>query len=170
LSFTDTKEGEKMKIIQSSAITALGLMGLLLSGCATLGPVYKPEQSVPSDKGTVYIYRESKMVGAAIGYTVSANGTPVAKLSSGSYFVYHALPDEVAFSAQTEAKTSVTIDIKAGEVYYLKGTVGMGVLVGHPHLVLVSADVGQSEITACKLVPEGPLSVASAPVADLKQK
>jgi hypothetical protein len=47
----------------------------------------------------------------------------------------------------------VTIDAKAGQTYYIKGTVGVGVFIGHPHLVVVSGDVGAKEIAACKLVP-----------------
>jgi hypothetical protein len=78
---------------------------------------------VPADKGTVYICRDAKFVGRAVSYTVSANGVPLAKLSAGSYF-YHPTPGEVAFTAQTEAKTSVTADVKGGEVYYMKGSVG----------------------------------------------
>jgi Protein of unknown function (DUF2846) len=138
---------------------------LLLAGCATLGPTYAPEQVVPADKGTVYIYRDPKFVGGAVSYTVSANSVPLAKLSAGSYFVYHPAAGEVEFSAQTEAKTSVTADIKSGEVYYIKGTVGIGVFVGHPHLVLVPRDVGEKEITGCKLVPGAPSDEAAATAA-----
>jgi hypothetical protein len=159
-----------MNTLRPSAFTALVLTGFLVSGCATLGPAFKPEQSLPSDKGTVYIYRESKMIGGAVSYTVSANGMPLAKLSSGSYFVYHAVPGEVEFSAQTEAKTSVTIDIRAGEAYYVKGSVGMGVFIGHPHLLLVSSDIGQKEIAECKLVPGAPSDAAAVAAADRKQR
>jgi len=159
-----------MKTIRPTAFTSLALTGLVLSGCATLGPAFKPEQYSPGDKGTVYIYRESKMIGGAVSYTVHANGMPLAKLSSGSYFVYHAAPGEVEFSAQTEAKTSVTVDVKAGEVYYVKGSVGMGVFVGYPHLLLVSSGVGEKEIVECKLVPGAPSDAAAVAAADRRQK
>ena len=69
-----------------------------------------------------------------MAYTVRANGADIAKLPAKGYFVYSAMPGEVEFSAQTEAKTSVTIDAKAGETYFVKGTVGLGVFVGHPAL------------------------------------
>jgi hypothetical protein len=156
-----------MKILRPSAMTFFALAALLLAGCATLGPAYMPEQAAPADKATVYIYRDSKFVGGAVSYTVSGNGTPLAKLSSGSYFVYHAPPGEVEFTAQTEAKTSVTVDVKAGEVYYVKGTVGWGVFVGHPHLMLVTSEVGEKEIVACKLAP-GSASDPSVAVAETK--
>jgi Protein of unknown function (DUF2846) len=132
---------------------ALGAVTVLLNGCATLGSTYTPDASAPKDKATVYVYRTSGFGGAAISYTVSVNGTEISSLPSGGYFVYYAAPGENEFTAKTEAKTSVTVDAKAGETYFVKGTIGMGVLVGHPHLTAVANDVGTKEIATCKLVP-----------------
>ena len=125
----------------------------LLAGCATLGPQYTPDTEAPKDKAIVYVYRESSVFGGGLVYQVHAKGVPVSPLPSGGYFVYYATPGEVEFSAKTEARTSVTIDAKMGEVYYVKGTVSFGVFVGHPHLTLVSQDVGAKEIAGCRLVP-----------------
>ena len=139
--------------------TRLGIMltisglSLLSAGCATLGSAYTPDSNAPKDKATVYVYRPSGMGGAAISYTVAVNGVDASSLPSGGYFVYYAKPGENEFSAKTEAKTSVTVDAKAGETYYVKGTIGMGVFVGHPHLLQVAGDVGSQEIVKCKLVP-----------------
>jgi hypothetical protein len=143
-----------MKSMKAMGIAlTLGAVTVLSSGCATLGSAYTPDNHAPKDKATVYVYRPSGFGGAAISYTVSVNGTEVLPLSSGSYFVYYAGPGENEFTAKTEAKTSVTVDIKAGETYYVKGSMGMGVFVGHPHLTQVTNDVGAKEIAACKLVP-----------------
>jgi hypothetical protein len=123
------------------------------AGCATLGSTYTPVSNAPKDKATVYVYRQSAFGGGAVSYTIAANGVDVASLPSGGYFVYYATPGETEFSAKTEAKTSVTVDAKAGQTYYVKGTVGMGVFVGHPHLLQVTNDVRSQEIVKCKLVP-----------------
>jgi hypothetical protein len=133
---------------------------LFSAGCATLGPAYTPDSGAPKDKATVYVYRSSAMAGGAISYKVAVNGVDVSSLPSGGYFVSYVKAGENEISAKTEAKTSVTIDAKAGQSYYVKGTLGMGVLVGHPHLVEVSSDVGSKEIAKCKLVP--PASTAAA--------
>lgn len=61
---------------------------------------------------------------------------------------------EVEFWAKTESKSAVTIDVKTGQAYYLNGTVGAGILVGRPHLMVVSEEVGQKEISEYKLIPE----------------
>lgn len=135
------------------AALAVGAMTTLMSGCATLGSAYTPDSNAPKDKGTVYVYRPKAFGGGGISYTVSANGTEVSSLPSGGYFVYYAAPGETEFSAKTEAKTSVTLDVKPGQTYYVQGTIGMGVFVGHPHLTQVGNDVGAKEIVSCKLVP-----------------
>ena len=146
--------------------TRLGLMiavsgmSLLSSGCATLGSTYTPVSNAPKDKATVYVYRQPAFSGGAVSYTVAVNGVDVSSLPSGGYFVYYANPGETEFAAKTEAKTSVTVDAKAGQTYYVKGTVGMGVFVGHPHLLEVTSDVGSQEIVKCKLVPPATATAA----------
>ena len=125
---------------------------LLLSGCATLGAQYSAAGAAPPNRATVYVYRPGAMA-PAVSPTVSANGVPLVELPAHGYFVYYAAPGELELAEHTEAKTSVTLDVKAGETYYVKGTVGMGFFVGHPHLVLVDKDTGEKEIKDCKLVP-----------------
>lgn len=126
---------------------------LLLAACAATGPRFESEAAPPEGRATVYIYRQSGFVGGGVAYTVSANGVEIAALPAGGYFVYHAAPGEVEFTARTEAKTSVTIDARPGTTYYIKGTIGVGVFVGHPHLTVVPDDVGAKEIVECSLVP-----------------
>lgn len=92
-------------------------------------------------------------MGAAIAPTVTANKVPVLTLPPGGYFAIRALPGELTLEQHTEATTSVTLDVKAGETYYVRGSIGMGFFVGHPHLVVVSKSEGESEIKVCKAVP-----------------
>ncbi len=154
----------RRKIIAVTLMAGLGL----LSGCATLGPAYKPESQSQADKATIYVYREASLFGGGMTYMVSANGVPIASLPAGGYFVYHAPPGKVQLSAKSEAATSVTVEANAGEVYYVKGTVGLGILVGRPHLKLVSKEVGEKEIASCKLVPES-MTASAQTSADFAQ-
>ncbi len=104
--------------------------------------------------GLVYIYRPSSFVGGGVSYDVKVGETVITTLYSGGYYPYFAKPGELELWAKTEAKSAVTLDVKAGEVYYVKGTVGVGFLVGRPHLIVVPASVGEKEIAECKLIPE----------------
>jgi hypothetical protein len=126
---------------------------MLLAGCATLGPKFEAAQAIPADKAVIYVYRESGIVGGGVAYMVRVNDADVSTLPAGGYFVYLATPGELEFSAKTEARTSVTLDAKAGQTYYIKGTIGVGLFVGHPHLTVVSNEIGAAEITNCSLVP-----------------
>lgn len=129
------------------------LVVLLVAGCTTTGPQFEAATGVPADRALVYVYREAGFVGGGLAYMVRANDVEISTLPAGGYFVYHAVPGEIEFSAKTEARTSVTIDAETGKTYYIKGTVGVGVFVGHPHLTVVPNDVGAKEIAECKLVP-----------------
>jgi hypothetical protein len=124
-------------------------------GCApTLGDVYKKVETLPSAKALVYIYRPSGIMGGAVYYDVKANGKVVTTLYRGSYYPYVTDPGEIEFSAKTEASDEVTIDAKANQTYFLRGSVGLGFFVGHPHLTVVSAEQAETEIFDCKLAPE----------------
>lgn len=150
-----------MKVLAKLCATLPAL--LLLAACAATGPRFESEAAPPEGRATVYIYRESGFVGSGVAYTVSADGVEIAALPAGGYFVYHAAPGEVEFTARTEAKTSVTIDAKAGAAYYIKGTIGVGFFVGHPHLTVVPNDVGAKEIAECNLVPGANTEGAAGP-------
>jgi len=127
------------------------LIGFLpLLGCAA-GPAFTKIEKIPEDAGLVYIYRPGSAFGAAVSYDVKANGIPVTRLTPGGYYPHFAKPGETEFSAKTESTSSITLDVKAGQTYYVKGTVGVGILVGRPHLVLVPAEIGEKEIVKCKL-------------------
>jgi hypothetical protein len=132
-------------------LLTLAVIGLLLGGCAS-GPRFTPDTAGRPDRGTVYVYRPGAF-GAAVRPNVTANGVVLGELQAQGYFVYHAAPGELELTAKTEATSSVTVDVKGGQTYYVKGSIGMGFFVGHPHLVIVSNDVGEKEIVECKLVP-----------------
>ncbi|OHD74123.1 MAG: hypothetical protein A2V99_15225 [Spirochaetes bacterium RBG_16_67_19] len=140
-----------MKVLRS-ILLALGLLAAL-AGCASLGPPFQPLASVPSGKAVVYFYRPSSFVGSAVSFTVNAGELPIISLSNGGYFPYIAAPGRISFWAKTEAESFVIIDVEPGLEYYLKGTVGMGILVGRPKLEQVPAAMGRLEILDCKLIP-----------------
>jgi hypothetical protein len=142
---------EAMKLLRA-ILLALGLLAALAS-CATLGPPFQPLASIPSGKAVVYIYRPPKLVGSAISFTVNAGELPVITLSNGGYFPYIAEPGRISFWAKTETTSFVIIDVAAGTEYFLKGTIGVGILVGRPQLEQVHPTLGRLEILDCKLLP-----------------
>ncbi len=143
---------------QTRKLQFAGLMFLagafLLSSCATLGPVYQKADRMPDNTGLVYFYRPGGFIGSAVSYNIkTGDNNVITTLHSGGYFPYFSPPGEVEFWAKTESRSSVTLDVKKGQVYYVKGTVGIGFLVGRPHLIVIPNDVGEKEIVDCKLIP-----------------
>jgi hypothetical protein len=145
-------------LIRNAIVVGSLLLLTLLSGCANLGPVYTKVDMVPPNKGLVYIYRPGSFVGGGISYDVKVGDAPVTTLYNGGYFPYFSNPGEVEFWAKTETKSAVTLDVKAGETYFIKGTIGVGFLMGRPHLLVVPNDLGAKEIADCKLIPEKKLT------------
>lgn len=78
--------------------------------------------------------------------------TVITTLRNGGYYPYFSAPGEKEFWAQTESKSSVTLDVQAGRTYYIKGEVGVGFLVGRPHLMVVAPDIAETEIADCTLI------------------
>jgi hypothetical protein len=130
------------------ALAAVVAALVSIAGCA---PRFVPVVSVPPDQGVVYIFRPGSPLGAAVLYTVTANGTPVVRLRNGGYYPLITPPGQVIFSAQTEASSSVAINVAPGGSYYLRGTVAMGAFVGRPQLEEIPAAIGPSQIARCRL-------------------
>jgi hypothetical protein len=137
----------------NTAVLRIASVLLLCVGCATSGPPFEAVREVPPGKALVYIYRPSGLIGGGVRYHVAARGERIVFLKPGGYFPYIAEPGEIEFWAQTEAKDSITTDLEPGETYYLKGTVGVGMLVGRPRFEFVDESRGWKEIRECVLLP-----------------
>lgn len=135
----------------------LGVVGwivciILLSGCATLGPKFHQATKIPDGMALVYVYRPSSIFGVAAPYDVKVGDSVIATLHDGGYFPYYAKPGELELWAKTETRSAVTLTVKAGEIYYVKGTVRTGLFLKRPHLIPVPTSVGEAEIVECKLI------------------
>jgi len=126
---------------------------LFITGCATLGPDYSKVDKIPDNSGLVYLYRPSSLMGGGVSYDVKTGDTVITTLRSGGYYPYFSAPGEKEFWAQTESKSSVTLDVKAGQTYYIKGEVGVGFIVGRPQLMVVAPEIAEKEIVNTKLIP-----------------
>jgi hypothetical protein len=118
---------------------------LLVSGCAS---VHRQAENVFPDpapeQGLVYFLRERKFVGSAVTYDVRHNDEVIGALADGTYFFYFVDPGTQTFTASTEDSSSRTIDVEAGETYYIKGSLDTGFLVGQPALEIVHEMEGKS--------------------------
>lgn len=98
----------------------------------------------------LFIYRP-RGAGALIGYDLHLKDSVICRVQNNS-------KQEIKITkkglntiwAMTESKSEVSIDIEYGKEYYLKCTMGMGIIVGHPHLELIDQIQGKAEYNLVK--------------------
>lgn len=118
----------------TSAVDSTGLVGVPAEGM-----------------GQIVFFRPSKLVGGAVGFKVREGETELGKLRSGRYFIAPVAPGVHEYTVHSEAKDVLTLEVEAGETYYVQGTISMGVLAGRPNLS--PADATQFAAIAAKLKP-----------------
>lgn len=90
--------------------------------------------AAPDGLGQIVFFRPRKMAGGAIGFKVREGDVELGKLRSGKYFVANVEPGVHEYVVHSEAKDILTMEVEAGETYYVQGTLTMGVLAGRPNL------------------------------------
>jgi len=117
----------------TSATLALLLIAPVVAsaGDAPANPV---AGAASSQTGTVIFFREKSFKGAAIRYKVRENGIELCKLASGTYCSVQVPVGKHTYVVHSEAKDALTLEVDAGETYYVIGKISMGVLAGHPNL------------------------------------
>jgi hypothetical protein len=115
-----------------------------------------PAAAAPAGTGTVIFFRPSKFVGAAVGYKVREGTTELGKLRNGKYFVLHVAPGTHEYVVHSEAKDTLTLEVEAGQTYYVLGTLGVGILAGRPNLS--PSDQASFEAIKGKLKEVAPLT------------
>lgn len=106
-------------------------------------------------KGKIVFFRPGRFQGAAVGFKVREGETELGKLRNGRYFVVEADPGTHQYTVHSEAKDVTTLEIEAGETYFVEGKVNMGFMVGRPNLT--PSDVAAFEEHVAKLKPAAPL-------------
>jgi hypothetical protein len=121
---------------------------LILIGCAAHGPSFKQIENIPADKAVVYIYHAG---GSNHAFFLQVNGKDITAVKKGTYYPLITEPGGIELTAKTMGTTSLVVNAKAGETYYVKGSVPPG-FAPTPSLVLVSAEAGTKEIADCRFV------------------
>lgn len=85
-------------------------------------------------KGQIVFYRTGGLVGAAISCNVRENDALIGGLSGGKYFVVQAQPGKHIYTTKSEAKDTLNMEVESGETYYVRCTIGAGVVAGRPNL------------------------------------
>lgn len=114
-------------------------------GAVAPGEIGQP----PAGYGQIVFFRPSKFVGMAVGFKVREAGKELGLMKNGSYFVIAATPGRHEYEVHSEAKDILPVEVEAGEVYYVSGSLSMGVMVGRPNLT--PSDAAAFEAVRAKL-------------------
>jgi len=102
------------------------------------------------DKELIVFYREKAFKGGAIRFNLNHGQEPIGALPSGSTLHRYVEPGQQTFWSQAISKDSVMVNVVAGQTYYIKGVVQMGVLAGRPKLTVVSESEAKAAIAKLK--------------------
>lgn len=139
-----------------AAVAALSLTVLAPTVEAKKAP--KPntiEVAAPADgMAKVVFFRPKKFVGSAVGFIVREGEAELGKLRNGNYFMVDVTPGKHAYTVHSEAKDVLNLELEAGEIAYVSGSVTMGAFVGRPNLAPSDEAAFRAEQ---KLKPSKPL-------------
>jgi hypothetical protein len=134
-------------------------MALFAFGCASTSkaPSEKSQEAksfqAPDDRGTVFIYRTGRAVGAAGQLQVKVNSTDAGGTGPGTFFRWDLLPGSYTFSSSTgESSAVIQLDVKAGQTYFIRQDARMGITDGRVTMKEVDSKKGQKEVQGCKLL------------------
>ena len=121
---------------------------ILLVGCAKmpLRDDYVEEKAPPQiqaneNMAAIYFFREWAFTGGGMSYFITEDTKTIGLLKAGSYFAFQTTPGKHTYSAETEARSSVTLDVQPGQVYFIEGGIGMGFWAGRPQLAEVTKPI-----------------------------
>ena len=109
---------------------------------------------VQSEKGQVVFYRPSRAKGAAIRFQIegSAKGS-IGALSNGEVIRKDLEPGSHTFTVRSpsvDGRDSITLNVVAGEVYYVKGEILWGWPAGRPKFSRMSDSEAQADLGKMK--------------------
>lgn len=129
---------------------AVMLLALLMTACAS-GPKFSETQSamptLKADQGRIYFYRVSSMMGAAIQPTIQLNGEAIGDSKPGGFLFVDQAPGSKNVSTSTEVEKKLTFTLDAGEIRYVRTTVGLGLITWRVYPELVDDATAQKEIS-----------------------
>ena len=111
------------------------------------------EQAATQDtKGTIYFYRTKHFGGAGLEPSVYCDDKELARMDNGRYFGVKLDPGKHT-CRMGDNQSGFELDVKAGQDYYARITIEVGVWKGHGRLSLQQPEQGVFEVK--KLKPLG---------------
>ena len=101
------------------------------------------------EMATVYIYRPNKMIGRALEPSVFCDGVELARMDNGRFLTLKLKPGKHIVH-MTDKKKGFEINMGAGQVYYFRVGIEMGMWKGQGKIMLDENEKGAEEIKKLK--------------------
>jgi hypothetical protein len=142
--------------MRSVLLIFIVFVGQFFVGCAAKGPKFQTIQKPSQGKSLLYIYRKSAFAGGGVYYDVhitdnNGQDTKIGTLRNGTYLEAVLNPGVITVWAKTESTTSLETQLKPDEIKCVRGSIGMGFLIGRPKLELVDYGTCEAEISETNL-------------------
>lgn len=107
----------------------------------------------PEGKGQIVFYRTGGP-GFIMGCAVNENGEKVSSLGAGKYFLLVADPGPHSFTAESESKDTLNLEVESDETQYVRCKIKMGILMGRPNLAPSDKKTFDSQVRKLKMVDQ----------------
>ena len=120
-----------------------------LTACMEAGSVMQTSSSyaAPAGKALIVFYRPAAFAGGAIRFNVQHTDGPVGQLTSGAVLQKVVNPGSNTFWSQVISQDAITIEAQAGQTYYVRGDVRIGLYAGRPKFTQVSEAQARQEMS-----------------------
>ena len=105
---------------------------------------------VKEDQGLIIFYRNKALKGGAIRFNLNHGQEPIGALKGGTTLHRYVEPGQHTFWSKVISQDSVTLDVVAGETYYIKGDTQLGLVAGRPRLTVVPESEAKAAIAKLK--------------------
>lgn len=150
-------------VLTGAAILALTAFG---QGAVADTPAAKPPPTPldlpapPAGKGLVVFYRKPLFSLVPFNWIVREGKTEVCQMEAGTYCAAAVDPGDHTFEVHSEVKNDLTLEVDAGETYYVIGTITMGMIINRPNIA--PADKAQFDALSAKLKSVPPIAATPA--------
>ena len=134
-------------------------VAVLITSCANVSKAPEDESNTakefvaPDGRGTVYLYRTGRAVGAAVQFNVKVNGVDAGGTGPGSFFKWDLKPGTYTFLSKTvESSATVQVELEEGDVVFIRQDAKLGLDTGRVTMKQVDAKQGEKEIANCRLL------------------
>ncbi len=150
--FAMLKKGDNAVVKEGTKITVYAGEGrtFLVEGDTLVAVQTEGHAAGASDeKVTLYIYRPKKFVGGALEPSIFVNGTELARMDNGRYFVVKLAPGKHIVH-MTDEKKGYELNMTGGNTYYFRVGIEAGMWKGGGKILLEDNDKAAAEVKKLK--------------------